>query len=282
MKKITTAKKGNRALIIDDFTIVQHSNGEFTIHQDGGANGTPSEFDPTPFVGALDKFKREKEEKRLRRIQQDEAKEKLRLEGLKERITKCENPVELVEEFSDCLTAVEIAGHWSDLYEGHSKRGLLISGKAGFEVMEMAISIHGIKGQYGESTHRAGEHHHTFTSLFGGLKEYQNYVQRNFEGDNYFYRSPETEAENTLSEIHNVQEGHSSDLDKIEKIKGLIKSLEEIDPGYYDCDRILAISDSDLGDDNLSGYSEDVYGYYFAFCFDGYQYNTQNDDEEEN
>lgn len=281
MKTITTAKKGNQAVIIGDFTIVKHSNGTFSVHQDGGANGKPADFDSAPFLEAFESFKKEKEEKRLRQIQEAEAREAVRIQELKEQILKCENPVELADEFSAYLTAVEIASHWSDLHEGRSVRGLLISDQAGFEIMEMAIAIHGIEGEFGEANNRAGEHHHTFSSMYGGLNDYQQAVKRHFNGNNFFYRSPETEADSFLEKIEDVQDSDLEPIEKINDIKGLINALEGIVPGYYSGTGNLEISDDSLNDPNFSGYTYDVYNYSFAFRFDSYDFKKEKIEDTE-
>lgn len=281
MKTITTAKKGNQAVIIDDFTIVKHSDGTFSVHQDGGANGKPADFDSAPFLEAFEVFKKEREIKRLRQIQDAEILEASRIQDLKERILKCENPVELAQEFSSYLTAVEIAKHWSDLPEGRSVRGLLISDQAGFEIMKMAITIHDIDGEFGETTNRQGEHHNTFSRMYGGLSDYQQAVKRHFNGDNFFYKSPKTEADSFLEKIEDVQESDREPIDKINDIKGLIVALEGIVPGYYDCNGNLEMSDDSLNDPNLSGYGYDVYSYSFAFRFDGYDFKKESVEDTE-
>lgn len=272
MKTITTSKKGRQAVILEDHTIVKHSDGHFSVHYDGGANGNPAEFDPAPFIEAFEKYKAEKEAARLKKLEEDKIKEVARIATLKERIKKCSTPVELAKEFSDELKAVEIANHWSDLYEGRSKRGLLIFGRAGFEIMEMAIEIHGIEGQFGEATNRAGEHHHTFSRNASSLQDYQKI--EHFRSDHYTERTKETEEEVFLERVREAE--------TMERVAEITREFEAFEDGiYHNASESLVISANDLYDADFSGYSEDVYQYSFAFCFEGYEFHAEQEEEVE-
>jgi len=87
-----------------------------------------------------------------------------------------------------------------------------------------------------------------------------------FKYADYFFKSPETEAEVTLQQIKEINE--ELPLYSIFKIKELIDKLDNLIAGYYDCNGSLIISENELESDNFTGYYEDVYTYQFCYQFD--------------
>jgi hypothetical protein len=218
--------------------------------------------------------------------------EQQRIADLRTRVERCETPDDLADEFG--LTRIETASHWSDLYEGRSSYAILVYNQKEYEILEMAIDIHGADGEWGEAKHRGGEHHHTFSSVWGGLKEYQENCKSHFNGNNYFYKSQESEAEFYKERISEAIEQKQEQLNKsffnddfddinvslMERIENLIKEWRNIEAGYYDCNGNLEISEEDLESDDFTGYSEDVYSYRFGFNF-SYKYSFKEVEEEE-
>lgn len=299
MKKVLTAKKYRQAIIIDNDIIVRKQDGTFNVYEADITSTidplnppahlpgyydtlkTLIEFDESPFVIFYNEWKEKREKNRLQKIEDAKIAEEKRITNLKLRIENCETPIELVNEFG--LTCVDTARHWSDMYTGRSSQAILICNREEFEIMELAKDIHDADGDYGETKHRAGEHHSTFSSMWGGLEEYQEALARYFGGDKFFYKSPEVDADyftnDMLKDI--LEDEDLNDFEKMESISKLCKTWEEIEPGYYDCNGNLEMSDEDLSDPDLSGYSSDVYTYHFAFNFN-HKYNWKEEIEEEN
>lgn len=274
MKKVLTGKKLLPCLIHDGWYTILKDDGTFVVYDTTNTIDPNVEsryahlkdrvnFDEIPFLAALEQFKKKREEERIKReekIKADEEQARLteieRVSSLTERIRGCETPVELAETFG--LKIVELAGHWSDLYEGRSRYGILMSDRADFEIVSIAVDVHDGDGEYGEAKNRAGEHHWTFGGNYYDLKEYQEALARHFNSDRYFFHSQECDAEFYLDRIKEAE-----DIDDVKKI---IRKYDELEEGYYDNSGGLRISQSDLDDPDLTGYSEDVYTY--RFCYD--------------
>lgn len=266
MKTITTAKKGNKAVIIDGNTIVIHSDGSFSIHNDGGANGNPATFDPAPFIAFYESEKAQKEADHNAKIEAERLKKERELDELTSSILVCESPSELAHVLR--LSMVETCGHWSDLYEGRSRYAMLITNRAEYDAVAMAVDLLKIEGSFGECRNRDGEHHHTFGDCYD-LDSYQDGLKNHFTGDKFYYKDSESELQYALEQIRELVDGDLSDhLDVIDKIKDLIKDAEETETGYYDCNGNLEMLESDLNDPDITGYRYDVYTYQFAFRFD--------------
>lgn len=265
MEKTFTAKKGYNCLILNNYAIVLSSDGNYRVFDaySTNTNGVAN-FDEQPFINAFNDWQKANEVKKIAELkaleelkEQNRIKEENRISILKNRIEVCGSPVELATEFN--LSLIETAGHWSDLYEGRSSYAVLITDQSEYEIIEMAIQIHGIEGEYGESRNKAGEHHSTFNYQYS-LDEYQNNLKKHFNGDKYFYRSQ--------SEDENIYLDKIKDAENIEDIKEIISEYDELESGYYDCNGNLEITEEALNDLNLTGYSEDVYTYTFCYRFD--------------
>lgn len=296
-KKVLTAKKLLPCLIIDrdntgvTWAVIQRTDGTFGFHDHTNFIGREDiekdpapyyagisrqdflknfDFDEKPFIDAFEKFLREKEAARIEKQRSARETEEKRISDLKEEIAACENPRDLADRFK--LSVVELASHWSDLYEGRSTIGILISDAKENEILELAKEIHGIDGCFGEARRRDGEHHSTFSETYD-LASYQEGCKKHFNGDNYFYKSQESEKEFYLEQIKQCED--------IEEVQALIKDYEELEAGYYDCNGNLEISEKQLNNPDFTGYSEDVYSY--SFCFKFWQGNNwKEEDEEEN
>jgi hypothetical protein len=262
--------------------VIKREDGSFSVHDWTNyiKPGQLSEdqqhlfdFDENPFVEFLKEFKQKQADKlELAKKQAKEAEEK-RIEDLKARIENCETPVELSKEFG--INLIDTASHWSDLYEGRSSYGFLISNREDYEIMELAIEIHSPYGSFGEACKRNGAQHHTFSEIWGGLKGYQENIKSHFSGDKYFYKSQESDQEFYFEEIADAAANKD-----MEKVQALINSYNEIEAGYYDCNGNLEISDKDLDSADFTGYSEDVYSY--SFCYNiNQKYSWKEEVEEE-
>lgn len=179
------------------------------------------------------------------------------IEDLREGIRHCETPHELAQVFG--LDVVELANHWSELHSGRSRHGILISDREDYEVVRLAVEIHGGDGEFGQARRRDGEHHSTFNAVWGGLEEYQKEVYDYFSNSSdYFYKSQEGEEEYILERIRAA--------DNIEAIQDIINEYEELEEGYYDCNGTLIMPSETLDDPDFTGYGQDVYSY--SFCYD--------------
>lgn len=288
-KKCLTAKQRlNAVLVLDEnetkLNIIVESNGILRVYGPCSyiipslEKGNTQEFvdkflkfDTEPFIKFYENYLIEKEEKRLKAIAEERITEENRISSLKKRILSCENPRELSEEFG--ITIVEVAGHWSDLYNGRSSYAFLLPYLDQVEIVELAVELHGIYGDFGELCRRDGEHHSTFNE-HNNLKRYQNALKNHFNGNDYFQFSQESEKESYCERIREAAEENN-----IDKVMMLVKEYENLEDGYYDCNRIIQISSLDLESPKLTGYREDVYSYCFGFTFDN-KYSFKRVDED--
>jgi len=276
-KKVLT-KGGNYAVIVNnDFSIVKKED-QFFFYPNV-TNGTICEDqDASEFLEALEIHNAKLRANEAAKKEEAREKERQRIADLEKEITECKTPKELAEKFN--LPVVELASHWSDLYEGRSTFGILISDAKENEILELAKEIHNIDGVFGEAKRRDGEHHSTFSETCD-LKSYQKGCKEHFSGDHYFYKSPEDEADFYISDLIKdiIDDEDLTAFEKMEAIKGTVKSWEDIEPGYYDCNGNLEISDNDLNSPDFTGYYQDVYSY--SFCFKFWQGNRWQEEVEE-
>ena len=294
MKKLLTAKQLCPCLSYDDNYIVLSGDGTYVVYNWTNTIDPVNDkayanlidrlnFDELPFIKAYETYVANRKAKDAEVIRLAKLEEEKRINTLKERIEKCGTPSELMEEFG--FRFVEIAGHWSDLYKGNSCYGCLLSDREDYEIMQLAIEIYGIEGEFGECTNRAGEHHNTFYE-YRSLKDYQEAIQSHFYGDKYFYKSKEVDAEFYLDEviINKIIEDnitYDNAEEKMEAIKKVIEKWDEIESGYYDCNGNLEITEETLNDPDLTGYDYDVYKYSFGFCFHNkYEFKIEEDEED--
>jgi hypothetical protein len=265
-QKIKTTN-GYDAVIIDDrYTVVLKENG--FLFFDNVNNGTPCE-DQTgiqPFIDAFIEWQNKREEKRIAEIEAKRIAEEKRINELKDRILKCGTPAELAEEFNFQL--IETAKHWSDLFEGRSSYAIKITSLVEYEIMQLTKELHSIEGEWGELCRRDGEHHSTFKYHYD-LESYQKALHDHFNGNDFFYHSQETEAEEMLRQI-------KEDAESMEDIREIFKKYDELKSGYYDCNGNLEMLESDLESESLTGYRYDVYSYDFGFrFFNKYSFNQE-------
>jgi len=209
-----------------------------------------------PFIEAYIDFKDKKEADRLAKIEAVRIAEEKRISDIKECALTCTDPYELTEKFR--FDFIETARHWSDLYEERSGLAIIINSRRAFENFEVIKSTLNIQGEYVELCHRDGEHHSTSNHVYD-LDTYQNNLRTHFNGDNYFYKSKDSEKELYLEKIKECED--------IESIEKLLNEYNDIEAGYYDCNGNLEILEEKLEDDNITGYIDDVYSYSFGFKF---------------
>jgi hypothetical protein len=294
-QKVLTAKKLLSCVIIDKnntgvtWAVIQRTDGTFGFHDHtnfisreeiekdpapyyGGMLRheflNKFDFDEKPFIDAFEKFLLDKEKAKTEREKAAREAEEKRIQELKAEIKECQTPKELADRFK--LSVVELASHWSDLYEGRSTIGILISDAKENEILELAKDIHDIDGCFGEARRRDGEHHSTFSEVYD-LASYQEGCKKHFNGNNYFYKSQESEKEFYLEQVKECED--------IEEVQALIKSYEELEAGYYDCNGNLEIEEEKLESADFTGYYEDVYSY--SFCFKFWQGNKWKEEEDE-
>jgi hypothetical protein len=264
--KITTPK-GYTAVIIDGkFTVVKKENDYLFFENANNGIACADQKGQEPFINAFNEWQIKRAQKIKDDLFQKELIEQNRISDLKTRILKCETPLELAEEFN--LKIVETAGHWSDLYEGRSGYAVFIDNLKNYEIMQLAKELHSIEGEWGELCRRDGEHHSTFKYHYD-LESYQKALHDHFNGNDFFYHSQETEAEEMLRQI-------KEDAESMEDIREIFKKYDELKSGYYDCNGNLEMLESDLESESLTGYRYDVYSYDFGFrFFNKYSFNQE-------
>lgn len=256
--KITTPK-GYTAVIIDGkFTVVKKENDYLFFENANNGIACADQTGQEPFISAFNEWQKKREQKIKDDLFQKELTEQNRISDLKTRILKCETPLELAEEFN--FKIIETAGHWSDLYEGRSGYAVFIDNLKDYEIMQLAKELNEIKGEWGELCHRDGEHHHKFSFQYD-LESYQKSLHDHFNGNDYFYHSQETEADELLRQIKEDAEG-------IEDVRAILKQYDNLEAGYYDCNGNLQMLESDLESKSLTGYRYDVYSFCFGFKFE--------------
>ena len=299
MEKLVTAKKMLPCVKIENWFVILKTDGTFTFHDQTNAINPYNEdqakgyasffiekakqianFNEAPFIAAFEKFKVDRAEKQRKEAEQlaaekaaAELAEKNRIASIKKTILACETPSELIEAFA--LDFIETAGHWSDLHEGRSHYAVKVNSLENYEIMQMAVELLNIEGNFGEAKNRAGEHHWTFSNYSYDLKHYQANCKQHFNGDNYFYKSQDQdEEEYTLEKI--------KEANTLDEVRKLISKFDDLETGYYDCNGNLMMLESDLEAPDFTGYSEDVYTYTFAFEFKHKRSFTIIEEEEEN
>lgn len=270
-KKLVTSKANCPVVFLTDekVYIVKNEKG-FAVFNFTGTKELPEtspllKFDESEHINYYNEWKERKEKERQEAEELARQTEIQRIEKLKAEILNCESPLELAEYFD--LGTVETANHWNELYTGKSRMAILINDRKDYEILKLAVEIHGAEGEFGECKNRAGEHHHTFNSYYD-LEDYQERCKTHFNGNNYFFKSRETEAEfytETLIKETILEDEDLTADEKMEEIKKAVAEWEEIEEGYYDCNGNLEMLESTLNDADLTGYSEDVYTYRFAF-----------------
>ena len=163
-----------------------------------------------------------------------------RISDITERILKCSNPSELIKEFN--FIEHEIENHSDELnhyicvelrYED-------------VEIMEMAVKLLNISGNFGEGVSTDGYVYIEFTPITGGLKGYQENCIRYFNNPDEFLHKSSPKCVNEL-------------LDD-----------DEFADGYYDidCDDYLILESKELYDKKFTGYYEDIRYNFFCFKFE--------------
>lgn len=212
--------------------------------------------------------KRNEDEREERRQAAVEA-ERKRIHDLED-FVKGMTPQDFGEAFN--IKSVETASHWSDLYEGRSSFALVISSDEELEALEIAIRVNDWAGDYGELCNRAGEHHHTFNSVYD-LKDYRRNVENYFD-EKYFLITKENEEEVYLERIQGA--------DSMEEVADLVSEFNNLEEGYYSAGGLLVYEGVSF--ENFWGYYYDVYSYSFGFKFsskDIYYNGVEAEEEEE-
>lgn len=207
----------------------------------------------------------EREERRQAALQA----ERKRIQDLEDFI-KGMTPQDFGEAFH--LKTVETASHWSDLYEGRSSFALIVSSDEELEALEIAIWVNDWAGDYGELCNRAGEHHHTFNSVYD-LKDYRRNVE-NYFGEKYFLRTRDNEEESFFERV--------KEADSMEEVADLVSEFNNLEEGYYSAGGSLVYEGVSF--ENFWGYYYDVYSYSFGFKFsskDIYYNGIESEEEEE-
>ena len=207
----------------------------------------------------------EREEKKQAAVEA----ERKRIQDLED-FVKGMTPQDFGEAFN--LKSVETASHWSDLYEGRSSFALIVSSDKELEALEIAIRVNAWTGDYVELCNRAGEHHHTFNSVYD-LKYYRRNVESYFN-EKYFLRTRENEEEYFLDRV--------KEAESMEEISDIVSEFKNMEEGYYSTCGSLVYEGVTF--ENLWGYYYDVYSYSFGFKFsskDIYYNGVEAEEEEE-
>ena len=282
MKAITVQKisflrtKGGHtgAIINDQFSVVQNlsKEPEFTVYENKASGTTIAE---TPelikiFTDAfLNRFQKKAEREEAQRLEAEEN-ERKRIKEI-ENSVKGKTPQE-VADFYD-FSCVETAGHCDDLYTGISSFAILINSHEDYEIMQIAKNINDWAGEFGETKHRAGEHHHNFLGVYD-LDDYQNNVERHFD-EKFIFRSKELDSDFYLDRVREAED--------MEEVLEIVEKYKNLEDGYYSEGWDTPIFEgSDFS--NCFGYGYDVYGYNFAYNFPSKRYfydGPEEEDEEE-
>lgn len=259
------------AIINNQFSVVQNLNKEpeFTVYENR-ANGTTIAETPElikTFTEAfLDHFKKKAEREEAQRREAEE-KERERIQEIKD-VVKGMTPQDIANYYD--LSTAETAGHWNDLYSGKSSFAILINSHEENEIIQIAADVNDWEGEFGETKHRAGEHHRTFVRYYD-LEDYQKKVEMYFD-ENFIYRSQDSDAEWFLEKIK-----EASDIDEVVELADNFKNLKE---GYYlDGWDSPEFEGSDFS--NCFGYGYDVYGHNFAYNFPSKKFFYDGPEEEE-
>ncbi len=241
------------AIINNAFSVVKREDSEekYFVYNNI-SRGSEIESTPelvTEFTNAFFKVLEEK-------ARQAEEQERIEREEEAQRIQKIKDDVKGMtpSDFCQCynIEYTETAHHWNDLYTGRSSFAMKISSDEELELVEIASDVNNWGGEYGELTHRAGEHHSTFDSVFD-LDYYREKVS-NYFSDKYFFRSKETEEESTLERI--------KEAESMDEIREIMSEFDELEEGYYSNGGSLVYS-GDISE--YWGYSHDVYTYCFGY-----------------
>lgn len=253
INSISFVRKGERisAIINNEFSVVL-IDGKFNVYHNT-SRGVDMEATPELIQQFSDAFiaNQEAREKAREDARIEAARiERERIEAIKESVTGL-TPQDFEREFG--IKAVETASHWSDLYEGRSSLAFIISSDKELELLETAISVNNWEGKFGELCNRAGEHHHTFSSVYD-LADYRKNCERYFD-DKYFAKSKEIEHDSYLERIKEAED--------IDDVRTLLAEFDSIEEGYYSCGGSLVKEGFDF--DDFWGYYYDVYSY--SFCY---------------
>ena len=253
INSISFVRKGERisAIINNEFSVVL-IDGKFNVYHNT-SRGVDMEATPELIQQFSDAFiaNQEAREKAREDARIEAARiERERIEAIKESVTGL-TPQDFEREFG--IKAVETASHWSDLYEGRSSLAFIISSDKELELLETAISVNNWEGEFGELCNRAGEHHHTFSSVYD-LADYRKNCERYFD-DKYFAKSKEIEHDSYLERIKEAED--------IDDVRTLLAEFDSIEEGYYCCGGSLVKEGFDF--DDFWGYYYDVYSYSFGY-----------------
>ena len=253
INSISFVRKGERisAIINNEFSVVL-IDGKFNVYHNisRGASFEATQEQIKQFSEAFiaNQVAREKarEDARIEaaRIERE------RIEAIKESVTGL-TPQDFEREFG--IKAVETASHWSDLYEGRSSFAFIISSDKELELLETAISVNKWEGEFGELCNRAGEHHHTFSSVYD-LADYRKNCQ-NYFGEKYFAKDKENEHDYYMERVQNAE--------SLDDVRDILNEFDELVEGYYSCGGSLVKEGLDF--DDFWGYYYDVYGYSFGY-----------------
>jgi len=202
------------------------------------------------FTAAFNSIQEEKEKAMEQKRKQEAEAERLRIQNIEESV-KGMTPQDFADSFD--ISVKETARHWSDLHNGRSSFAFIISDDQTLELVQIAESVNGWAGEYGELKHRDGEHHSNFSSVYD-IEYYRKNCEQYF-CEKYFSRSKETEEDGYFERMQNAE--------SIEEIRDLMKEYDEIEEGYYSAGGSLVYEGFDFSD--FWGYSYDVYGYCFGY-----------------
>lgn len=253
INSISFVRKGERisAIINNEFSVVL-IDGRFNVYHNI-SRGVDMEATPelikqfsNEFIAYQDAKEKAREDARIEadRIERE------RIAALEESV-KGMTPQEFGDNFK--IRSVETASHWSDLYEGRSSFAFIIDNDADYELVQIADNINKWAGEYGELCNRAGEHHHTFNSVYD-LDNYRKNCERYFD-EKYFSKDKESEHDYYLERVQNAE--------SMDDVRDLMKEFDEMEEGYYSAGGSLVMGG--LSFSNFFGYSYDVYTYSFGF-----------------
>lgn len=160
------------------------------------------------------------------------------------------------------LEAVHVASHWSDLYNGFSRIGFLISSQKDIDALEAKGFNYEIKiGKIRDGSNFYEPSWNTFSDFHDA----QEFLRESFwKDESLSYLSEESEIDFLKENIKDILDNLDSfeDLKNVkEDILEIFERYEDFEEGFYNCNGCLIISKKQLESEGFCGYREDVWSY---------------------
>jgi hypothetical protein len=107
------------------------------------------------------------------------------------------------------------------------------------------------------------EYYEPFNTTLYDFKDAQRYLRQHFTNSTgYFYKDEETEVIYIKECLKEILRNNFDSLDEFkDKVLDIFNKHKYIEPGYYDCNDNLIISEEEINAEDFSQFKEDVWGY---------------------